>query len=153
MVSNVDGLIAELLAEVDSSLSIKHELLKAPHLPACLPEGRCAIYVFSLSQSAGDKCPAGPDRVLKVGSAGPNSNARFQSQHYYPKSSGSNLAKTLLRSTEQWKYLGISQLTDVKLWMTGNLDRDHFFLDKSQKDRLRQLERFLRARLSPVFEG
>jgi hypothetical protein len=155
MVQNVGSLLAEFTASVGGSLQIRHELLKAPHVPPRLPARCCAVYVFSLAQRRGEECPAGPNRVLKVGSAGPNSNARFQSQHYHARSSGSNLAKSLLTSPEQWKYLGIVQLSedDVKRWITDNLDRDQFFLDESDRTHLRQFERFLRARLSPVFEG
>jgi len=144
MVQNAASLLHEFVASVDPNLRVKHEPLLAPHVPARLPAGCCAVYAFSLSENAGQRCPAGP-----------NSNARFQSQHYHPRSSGSNLAKSLLHSPEQWKYLGIVQLSEdnVKRWITDNVDRDHFFLDESEKGQLRQLERFLRARLSPVFEG
>lgn len=155
MVQNAASLLHEFAASVGAGLEIRHELLKAPHVPPRLPARCCAVYVFSLAQRQGQECSAGANRVLKVGSAGPNSNARFQSQHYHPRSSGSNLAKSLLNSPEQWKYLGILQLSEdhVKRWITDNLDRDQFFLDESQKNHLRQFERFLRARLSPVFEG
>jgi hypothetical protein len=56
----------------------------------------CAAHVFSLSKNYGDRVPAGRNRILKVGKAGCNSNARFQSQHYNPSSAPSNLAHSLL---------------------------------------------------------
>lgn len=77
----------------------------AMHQPPSLCSGKCAAYVFSLSDDYGAPAPAGPHRVLKVGRVGPNSNARFQSQHYSPRSSRSNLANSLLTST---------------IWMSGN---------------------------------
>lgn len=56
-----------------------------PHKSSTLPVGRMAVYSFIYQ-----------DRFLKIGKAGPNSNARFNSQHYDPKNSQSNLAKSLL---------------------------------------------------------
>jgi hypothetical protein len=64
------------------------QILAAPHKrPNDLPLGKKCVYVFNL----GSNC-------LKVGQAGPNSKARFTSQHYTPNSAGSNLAKSMLRS-------------------------------------------------------
>ena len=52
--------------------AIRVETLKMPHrAPPSLPKGKMAVYVFS------DK-----ERVLKVGQAGPKSQARYTSQHY-----------------------------------------------------------------------
>ena len=100
---------------------IEYEVQPAPHRPHSLTKGKCAVYVFSLSQAWGSACPAGPDRVLKVGMAGPNSNARFQSQHYNPNSAGSTVAGSLGRCKILWPYLGITKLTseDVGDWTTG----------------------------------
>ena len=138
-----------------SEAKIRHEKLLAPHEPTRLPSDRCAVYVFSLSEDYGSRCPAGPHRVLKVGKVGPNSNPRFQSQHYNPGSSGSNLAKSLLTSKILWPYLGITNLFEgvAGQWVKKNLDRDNFFLDAKEKDDgLRELERFLRGVLGPGFE-
>jgi len=136
--------------------SIHHEVLRAPHLqPGRLPIGYAAAYVFSLGIEYGATCPAGPNRVLKVGKVGANSSARFSSQHYQPHSAGSNLAKSLINEQVLWPYLGISELDDqnVKTWMLKNLERDHYFVPMAFKGVERELERYLRGWLGPVFEG
>jgi hypothetical protein len=135
-----------------------HEAKQAPHKPGPLPGGMCAVYVFSLSREHGATCAAGAHRVLKVGKAGAHSNARFQSQHYSCGSSQSNLAKSLLQARILWTYLGIESLTqeNVGTWIKSHTDRDHFFVDTSEANTdevLDQLEKFLRGRLGPVFEG
>lgn len=135
--------------------AISHQLEAAPHSPRPLPRGKCAVYVFSLSASHGCRCPAGPNRVLKVGKVGPNSNPRFQAQHYNPRSAQSTLAGSLIRSVILWPYLGITGLTETEAgdWIKRHTDRDHFFLDGNRTDLLDELERYVRARLGPAFEG
>jgi hypothetical protein len=135
--------------------AVAHDREPAPHPAPPLPKGKSAVYVFSLSASHGGQCPAGPHRVLKVGKVGPNSNPRFQSQHYNPRSAQSTLARSLLRAPILWPYLGITGLTEaaVGAWIKNHTDRDHFFLDISHLDLLGQLERYIRARLGPAFEG
>ena len=112
------------------------------------------MYVFSLSSTHGATCPAGPGRVLKVGKVGANSNARFCSQHYLPGSARSNLAKSLLAERVLWPFLGIEDLVEagVKAWMCLNLERDHVFI-RGQPGLEREVERYFRGRLGPVFEG
>lgn len=140
---------------LDPEPAIVHERLAAPHRPPSrLPTGCTAVYVFSLAESYGTRCAAGPERVLKVGKVGANSAARFCSQHYLPGSARSNLARSLISERVLWPYLGIEHLdeSDVKSWMCENLDRDHFFVSGSPGLE-RELERYLRGRLGPVFEG
>lgn len=134
---------------------IWHQALGAPHKAPDFPPDFCAAYVFSLAASYGTRCPAAGNRVLKVGKAGANSNARFSSQHYPPRSSRSNLANSLLTERVLWPYLGIDDLDElsVKSWMMKNLDRDHFFVPEIHAGLERELERYLRGRLGPVFEG
>lgn len=138
-----------------ASTGIWHQALGAPHKPPSLPPGFCAVYVFSLAARYGAGCPAAGNRVLKVGKVGANSNARFSSQHYLPRSSRSNLANSLLTERVLWPYLGIDHLDElsVKAWMMKNLDRDHFFVPESHAGVERELERYLRGHLGPVFEG
>ena len=53
-----------------SEADIAHERLLAPHKSPKLPKGRCAVYVFSLSERS--SAEAGSQVVvLKVGKAGP----------------------------------------------------------------------------------
>lgn len=135
---------------------IAHEVHHAPHRPPSALPGDCAAtYVFSLSSSYGGTCSAGPNRVLKVGKVGAKSSARFCSQHYLPNSASSNLAKSLISERVLWPYLGIDQLdeSNVRAWMLANLERDHFFVPAGHPGMERELERYLRGRLGPVFEG
>lgn len=92
--------------------------------------------------------------MLKVGKVGANSAARFCSQHYLPGSAGSNLAKSLLSERVLWPYLGVEQLdaANVKAWMCEHLDRNHIFV-ASRLGLEREVERYFRGRLGPVFEG
>jgi len=132
---------------------IEIEILSAPHCqPPRLPTGKKAIYVFS----AAELC-------LKVGKAGPNSNPRFTSQHYNPKSSRSNLAKSILRSKPLLKskidtprHVEIDQLSEenIKSWIETNSTRYHFFIDSKHDDlTLSLFEAFVQCRLKPLFEG
>jgi hypothetical protein len=134
---------------------LRHEYLPAPHRPPSkLLPANSAVYVFSLSASYGSTCAAGPNRVLKVGMTGAKSTARFHYQHYLPNSNGSTLAKSLLAERLLWPYLGIRELEEgsVKAWMCANLDRDHIFVTE-RPELTEELERYLKRRLGPVFEG
>jgi len=115
--------------------------LGCPHNPTPLPKGKMAVYVFSFER-----------RVLKIGKVGPNSSARFQTQHYLPGSSNSNLAKSLLadRSGPCWK------MNEKKIgpWMREHLDRTDILLDSDLPIAvLGFLEVFLHCRYSPRYEG
>lgn len=133
---------------------IAHECLLAPHKSPRLPHSKCAVYVFSLSESS--RARAGSQLVvLKVGKAGPNTKARFEHQHYGIHRAPSTLAKSLLKASEKWAALGIDALheDDVGEWLRLNTDRDHFFLDCGHEPVLSHLEIFLCAKLHPLFEG
>lgn len=148
---NSVAIAAGLLSE---PVDLRHETLGAPHRQCGLPSGFGAVYVFSLADRYVEEAP-GRGRVLKVGRVGPRSDARFRSQHYNPKSSGSNLAKTLLSAQVLWPYLGIEELTaaDVKDWILSNTDRNHLFVSEAQAEVLPILETYVRGVLGPVFEG
>jgi len=132
------------LAGVDlANGSITVEKLDAPHSPpSSLPSGEMAVYVFMW----GDKC-------LKVGKVGPKSQARYTSQHYNPKSSNSNLAKSILKHKKE---PGLASLTDSKVgnWIESNTDRINYILNMELGIWvLSLLEAFLQCRLRPKFEG
>lgn len=140
---------------LNEAVLLSHEHLPAPHRPPSrLQAESTAVYVFSLSAAYGTTCPAGVNRALKVGKVGANSAARFCSQHYLPRSAGSNLAKSLLAERVLWPYLGIERLDEagIKAWMCEHLDRDHIFV-AGQPGLEREIERYFRGRLGPVFEG
>jgi hypothetical protein len=112
-----------------------------PHVPAALPQAKMAVYVFVLA-----------DGVLKVGKVGPNSNARFQTQHYLPTSSKSNLAKSLLADASG-PCSGVPP-DDIGSWMQQRLRRIDILLNAAAgMSVLSYLEAFLHCRLSPRYEG
>ena len=119
------------------------ESFTAPHRPPTrLPPGKMAVYLFDHH-----------GRALKVGKAGPNSNARYTSQHYSPGAARSTLAASLLKRGAE---IGVRDITDstVGEWIRANTDRHNFLLDSDYPIRLLTLlESFLQCRLDPVFEG
>ena len=119
------------------------ESLRAPHNPPTrLPVGKTAVYVF---------CHEG--HALKIGKAGPNSNARYTSQHYSPRAAKSTLAASILKHGRE---IGVHGMTEsaVGSWIRANTDRYNFLLDSSYPIRLLTLlESFLQCKLDPVFEG
>src|SRR5262249_8497011 len=124
----------------------RHEVIIPPHRKLALPQNLSAIYVFSLSSK--------PKIVLKVGKAGPNSVARFVSQHYLPSSCKSNLAKSICANQSTWEILGISSVDHARAgqWLRAYTNRDHFFMENGAAA-LSLLECFLQCRLKPLFEG
>ena len=150
----------KLLADFAAAIAprrvvVEHESCPAPHKGRKLANGKCAVYVFSLCERYGSGSQAGAHRVLKVGKAGPNSNARFQSQHYNANSAPSTLSGSVLRTQVLWPYLGIESLNngDVRRWVEESTDRDNFYLVSDDEETLGLLETFLKGRLGPVFEG
>lgn len=87
------------------------------HVPERLPVNHSAVYIFKHG-----------DRYLKVGQAGSESNARYQSQHYCPTSSSSNLAKSLLRHHD---YAALIDDTDIKIWIRENVHRYNILIPNS----------------------
>lgn len=122
---------------------ISVEELPAPHRPPSrLPDGKMAVYVFARS-----------GECLKVGKVGPQSQPRYVSQHYNPKSSNSNLAKSILKDKEG---LGAPALNEDSVgdWIKRHTDRVNFLISESQGfPVLTLLEAFLQCRLRPRFEG
>ena len=144
--------LREKCREHVSSDEIRHEYLPAPHIADNLPSGMGAVYVFTLPGSS--EAPAGPHRALKVGKAGPNSNARFKTQHYKSGSAPSTLAGAIENNPLLFDFLGIDSLpVDTGDWIRKNTDRDNFFVDGSRKQLLSLLEVYMKARLGSVFEG
>ena len=147
--------VAALAKMPISEEDITCEVLTAPHQrPKRLPQGKAAVYVFLTRW-----------RCLKVGKVGSKSAARFTSQHYLPRSSQSNLAKSLIAYrnslvTEE-DFATASVFTDavswnedtIGNWIAENATRIHFFIDESQpRAVVSLLEVFLQCRLGPMFE-
>ena len=122
---------------------VSYEVLAKPHRPPSkIPPECMAVYMFFYE-----------GRALKVGKAGPKSQARYTSQHYNPNSAPSTLAASLLKDSGS---IGISGLTaeNVGTWIKQHTDRINFCLSTKQEIFvLTLLESFLQCRLKPVFEG
>ncbi len=145
---DVEALVADFIRVADLAgvtilrEAIAVEVLPAPHHPPILPAGKMGVYIFQW----GNQC-------LKVGKAGPRSHARYTSQHYNPRSSRSNLAKSLLKDCESLEIAGLDE-HNVGEWIMKNTDRINILLDADAgMPLLNLLEAFLHCRLKPRFEG
>jgi hypothetical protein len=84
------------------------------------------------------------DTCLKIGLAGPNSAARFNSQHYNPNSANSNLAKSLLKD---------SRCTEpAKDWIIANTYRINAVFSDFTQPLAHALETHLHLVFRPVYE-
>jgi len=126
-----------------SSADIKLEDMGAPHSPpTALPKGKMAVYIFL----HGETC-------LKVGKAGPKSNARYTSHHYGIDRSNSSLAKSIVNSHER---IGIERMEseNVGAWLKSQTRRINILLDsKHGNEILNFVEAFYILRLGPIYEG
>ena len=124
---------------------IKIECLTAgqDHVPTKLPDNHMAVYIFT--NPTGDVC-------YKVGKVGTNSKARYQTQHYSPTSSKTNLAKSILNDCS---LNGDADLqTNVGLWIKQNTCRTNLLLSADKGFlTLSLLEVFIQNRLKPIYEG
>ena len=138
-----DFLTVASLARASVSLQdLQIEYLEAPHKPPRnLPAGKMAVYGF---WHGGE--------WLKIGMAGPNSNARYTSQHYNPNSAGSTLAASLVndRSMSGWPDFNPNAPGD---WIKSATNRVNILMDsKHHALLLALLEAFLHLRLRPRYE-
>jgi hypothetical protein len=112
-----------------------------PHKSGTLPLGKMGVYSFIYQ-----------DYFLKIGKAGPNSNARFNSQHYDPKNSQSNLAKSILNDPDM-KGLDLNP-ENIDEWIKQNTRRIDFLLEASLGIfQLNLVEAFLHLKFKPKYEG
>ncbi|WP_372661307.1 hypothetical protein [Cohnella sp.] len=112
-----------------------------PHKPSGLPAGKMGIYTFIYQ-----------DHFLKIGKAGPNSDARFRSQHYNPLGSQSNLAKSILNDIEfASQHISIETVGE---WIRQNTKRVDLFINASLGIFvLNYFEAFLHLMYQPKYEG
>jgi len=134
------------LEAVGESLAAQTILAKCsgpPHRqPSSQPGGMPAVYAFFYE-----------GRCLKCGQVGPNSTARFTSQHYNPNSSNSNLAATLL---ERGREIGLPEIPRANIgeWIKSNTARANVLLPTTiSKRTLNFAEAFFHILWKPVFEG
>lgn len=117
------------------------EFHEAPHKsPVSLPTGKMAIYGFW-----------GAGEWLKIGKAGPNSQARYTSQHYNPASARSTLAASLARDPEMLRLPGFDPAKSGE-WIKSHTHRVNILLSSWRGKRmLALLEAFLHIRLNPRY--
>jgi len=125
-----------------SQNELELQVLPPPHRPSKLPMGKMAVYGFAHS-----------GEWLKIGMAGPNSSARFHSQHYNPKSARSTLAASLIRDKTFWSSIPHSD-DEVGQWLKSEVFRFNIFVNAEHpKELIKLLEAFLHLRLKPRYEG
>ncbi len=170
-VSNPKSLITEFSnafkKKHGNAVTINHQFSAAgqSHTVARItpPDDEAWVYVFSTTVSA--QIPAGANRALRVGRTA--SFGRL-SQHYGAAGMTANgLVQQLSSQYFHWAYLGLDQNAESMNssiqgqgwkatwgnWVKNNLDRDIFILNRGQTAALHELEKFMRGRLGPVFEG
>lgn len=134
------------LAKIELSLSdFKIERIESgeAHIPSQLPKGHMAVYIFFDKTS---------DSCLKVGKVGRNSNARYQSQHYSPNSSKSNLANSVLNDADLKSSVDVQN--NIGQWIKQNTKRINLILHSDKGiPTLNLLEAFVQGRLKPRYEG
>ncbi len=136
IVQNVSGLLGK---PITSGVRIIDRGI--PHTPKSLEKGTMGVYTFLYN-----------DEFLKIGKAGPSSNARFTSQHYLPRSSQSNLSKSILMD-ETMKVYGITE-ENVGDWIKNNTRRIDILLDKELGIfALELIEAALHYKYEPRYEG
>lgn len=92
------------------------------------------------------------NQILKVGKVGTKSKARFKGHHYNPKSSDSNLAKSILQDENMMKY-GIN-VDNVGEWIKTNTRRIDIILDVELGIFVLELiEAVLHYKYEPIYEG
>jgi hypothetical protein len=135
--------VSELAGDPISRAEMEVEYLDAPHRPPTrLPVGRMAIYGFR-----------GDGTWLKIGKAGPNSNARYTSQHYNLGSAQSTLAGSLANDPRMRTVAGFDPRSPG-VWIKAATHRVNILLpSQRQAALLSLLEAFLHLQLRPRYEG
>jgi len=111
-----------------------------PHIPKSLKAGTMGVYTFLYN-----------DKFLKIGKAGPNSNARFLSQHY-TGSAMSTLSGSILADPDMEKF-GLTK-DNVGQWIKNNCRRIDILLDVEVGIfTLELIEATLHYRYEPKYEG
>lgn len=105
-----------------------------------LPKGRSYVYLFWT--------PDG-DRYLKIGKAGPNSQARIY-QHYSLDNAGSSLARSIRDAPDR---VGLATgPQDPREWIHRNTRHFLFIMPDGDRFTRNFLEAFLHLKFSPLYE-
>lgn len=145
-VKTIRAILAELAKLAGLTYSpdlVTIEIAVARHRrPTTLPSGKMAIYMFFHRGIC-----------LKVGRAYANSKARYVSHHYDPKSSRSNLAKSILKHRYDYEFIP-SGSAHIGKWIENNMDRINILLlDDLGTYYLSLVEAFFQCYLQPRYEG
>jgi hypothetical protein len=138
-----------------TSLSCAATFMKAnvDHEPTTLNKSKSGVYVF-LNDS----------HCFKVGKAGSNSQARWNSHHYnLDKTTPSTMPKSILKHKARFKecfpsdkHYSIDNINkeNIRSWVIENLSRIEFIISKQEdKFALNLLEAIAQYELKPIFEG
>ena len=142
-IKEFDEIIRSVTAAAGKGINSGYSIVDCgmPHTPATLKRGTMGIYTFLYN-----------DEFLKIGKAGPNSNARFSNQHYLPRSSQSNLSKSILKDPSM-QDLGITE-DNVGDWIKKNTRRIDVLIDASLGIfTLELIEAAFHYRYEPRYEG
>jgi len=113
------------------------------HIPCALPVNTAAVYIFKWNNI-----------YLKVGKAGPNSNARYQSQHYSVNANGSTLAKSLQNEPEFHAMVGAINDTIWGEWIKENTIRFNVLIPRDLGEKFVHFaEAFFILKCNPMFEN
>lgn len=144
IIDEFDWIIRDISEVLGKPIEAKdYEILDRgiPHIPKSMKKGTMGIYTFWYK-----------DKPLKIGKAGPKSNARFSSQHYNPKSARSTLAASILRD-ENMQQINVNE-NDIGYWIKENCRRvDILFNENLGIFTLELIEAALHYRYEPVYEG
>lgn len=141
-IQNVISSVSRLLGKEIFQNSYEIEIVNPPHEPKTLPEHKMGVYMFKYK-----------DDFLKIGKVGEKSNARFQSQHYNPNASQSNLSKSLLKDFDFKEKFNLDE-KNVGDWIKNNCQRINVIIDaKLGKFALTLIESILHYKYQPKYEG
>ena len=133
--------VVELAGVQLDAAQLKVEFLPAPHKPTKLPTGKMAIYGYW-----------GLNQWLKIGMVGPNSQARYVSQHYNAGSAGSTLPGSLIHDQRMAEIPGFDAAVPGT-WIKSSCNRVNILLSATLgRELLALLEAFLHVRLNPRYE-
>lgn len=112
-----------------------------PHQPKTLPHQMMGIYTYWYN-----------GEFLKIGKAGLNSNARFLSQYYNPRSARSTLTASILQD-DRMQGIGINE-SNIGQWIRNNCRRIDILLDSDLGIfSLELIKESLHYKYEPVYEG
>jgi hypothetical protein len=151
----IDTIVAQFHAHGNGAIQAQIQVLPAPHQPTALPQGRQGLYAFLYG-----------DTWLKVGKAGPKTQARWMYQHYNIDAADSNLAWSLAWYADKFPgtfpglpaevkaEISACPLEGIGAWIKRHTTRVELTIPASLgKDALATLERISLRILQPVFEG